>query len=179
MTSPTNHVTEAPGEPEAATRHTPGAVPGHPRRGRPWKVALPLLVLAVLAYLPYVSAELPGILPGRVNGPGSMQLLATCLVIAGIALSYDVLFGRTGLLSFGHALFVASGSYLLTISLSTWSLPLPAAIGLALVASTLLALVVGAIALRVGGITFAMVTLAFAQAASIIVMRNPGGITGG
>ncbi len=47
-------------------------------------------MLAVLAYLPYVPVELPGLLPGRVNGPGTLQLLATCLVIAGIALSYDV-----------------------------------------------------------------------------------------
>ena len=48
--------------------------------------ALPaIIVLAVLAYLPYVPIEVPGLLPGRVNGPGSLQLLATCLVIAGIA----------------------------------------------------------------------------------------------
>jgi branched-chain amino acid transport system permease protein len=142
--------------------------------------ALPaLILLAVLAYLPYVPVELPGLLPGRVNGPGSLQLLATGLVIAGIALSYDVLFGRTGLLSFGHALFVAAGSYLLTISLSDWSLPLPVAVLVSLGVTTVLALVVGGIALRVGGIAFAMVTLAFAQAASIIVMRNPGGVTGG
>ncbi|HEY9494875.1 MAG TPA: branched-chain amino acid ABC transporter permease [Intrasporangium sp.] len=142
--------------------------------------ALPAIIaLAVLAYLPYVPIEVPGLLPGRVNGPGSLQLLATCLVIAGIALSYDVIFGRTGLLSFGHALFVAAGSYLLTISLSDWALPLPVAILVSLGVTTLLALVVGGIALRVGGIAFAMVTLAFAQAASIIVMRNAGGLTGG
>lgn len=139
----------------------------------------PLVVLVVLAVLPYVPNELPGLLPGRINGPGSLQLLATCLVIGGIALSYDVVFGRTGLLSFGHALFVAAGSYLLTISLSSWSLPLPVAILLALLTTTVLALVVGGIALRVGGIAFAMVTLAFAQAASIVVMRNPGDLTGG
>ncbi|TQM57781.1 branched-chain amino acid ABC transporter permease [Humibacillus xanthopallidus] len=179
MTSQASHLTEAPEDAEPATRHTAEPEVARGRRRRPWKVVLPLVVLGVLAYLPYVAAELPGILPGRVNGPGSMQLLATCLVVAGIALSYDVLFGRTGLLSFGHALFVASGSYLLTISLSTWSLPLPAAVALALIASTVLSLVVGAVALRVGGIAFAMVTLAFAQAASIIVMRNPGGVTGG
>ena len=142
--------------------------------------ALPAIIaLAVLAYLPYVPIEVPGLLPGRVNGPGSLQLLATCLVIAGIALSYDVIFGRTGLLSFGHALFVAAGSYLLTISLSDWALPLPVAILVSLGVTTLLALLVGGIALRVGGIAFAMVTLAFAQAASIIVMRNAGGLTGG
>lgn len=149
-------------------------------RAASFSKALPaLVVLAVLAYLPYVPIELLGILPGRVNGPGSLQLLATCLVIAGIALSYDVLFGRTGLLSFGHALFIATGSYLLTISLADWSLPLPIAIAVALGATTLLAVVVGGIALRVGGIAFAMVTLAFAQAASIIVLRNPASITGG
>lgn len=185
MTSPTDHltdthtpsVTEGEGAP-ATTAPTPPTESR--RRGHRLLHALPaLVVLAALAYLPYVSVEVPGVLPGRVNGPGSMQLLATCLVIGGIALSYDVLFGRTGLLSFGHALFVAAGSYLLTISLSTWALPLPVAVLVALALSTLLAVVVGGIALRVGGIAFAMVTLAFAQAASIIVLRNPGGVTGG
>ena len=53
------------------------------------------------------------------------------------------------------------------------------AIAGALGGAPLLALVVGGIALRVGGIAFAMVTLAFAQAASIIILRNPGGVTGG
>ena len=167
--------TGGPDSPDSAAGTQPRS-----SRARVLLRAIPaIVVVAALAYLPYVAAELPGILPGRVNGPGSMQLLATCLVVGGIALSYDVLFGRTGLLSFGHALFVAAGSYLLTISLSTWDLPLPLAVGVALGLSTLLALAVGAIALRVGGIAFAMVTLAFAQAASIVVMRNPGGLTGG
>jgi branched-chain amino acid transport system permease protein len=146
---------------------------------RTLRVALPLALVLLLAYLPYVPAELPGLLPGRVNGPGSMQLLAICLTLAGIALSYDVLFGRTGLLSFGHALVVAAGSYLTAISMSSLGLPLLPAALVALAGTTLLAVVVGAIALRVGGIAFAMVTLAFAQAASIVVLRNPGGVTGG
>ena len=183
MTSRTDHLTH-PHTPSTTQEVVAGTVTpvvsGEGHGARRVVRALPaVVVLAVLAYLPYLPVELPGVLPGRVNGPGSMQLLATCLVIGGIALSYDVLFGRTGLLSFGHALFVAAGSYLLTISLSTWALPLPLAVLVALALSTGLALVVGAIALRVGGIAFAMVTLAFAQAASIIVMRNPGGVTGG
>lgn len=140
---------------------------------------LPLAVVAVLAYLPYVPLTLPGVLPGRVNGPGSMQLLATCLATAGIALSYDVLFGRTGLLSFGHALFVAAGSYGLSVTMAETGLPLLTAAVVSLAVTTVLAVVVGAIALRVGGIAFAMVTLAFAQAGAIIVQRNPGGLTGG
>jgi branched-chain amino acid transport system permease protein len=168
---------------EADSGATIGAITdgvGPRTRGRSALRLLPTVaVVVVLAFLPYVPVEVPGLLPGRVNGPGSMQLLATCLVMAGIALSYDVIFGRTGLLSIGHALFVAAGSYLLTISLSTWSLPLWASIIVALALTTALAVVVGAIALRVGGIAFAMVTLAFAQAASIIVLRNPGDVTGG
>ena len=165
------------GEPGPAAPTGPGSGPS--ARGRVLRYAPALLVLAVLAYLPYVPAEIPALLPGRVNGPGSMQLLATCLVIAGIALSYDVVFGRTGLLSFGHALFVAAGSYGLTMTLAGTGLGLGAAVLVALGATLLIAVVVGGIALRVRGIAFAMVTLAFAQAASIIVLRNPGGLTGG
>ena len=140
---------------------------------------IPVVLLLVLAWLPYVPADLPGVLPGRVNGPGAMQLLALCLVMAGIALSYDVLFGRTGLLSFGHALFVATGSYVTAIVMHSWGLPLALAALVALLAGLALSLAVGAIALRVNGIAFAMVTLAFAQAASILVLRDPGSLTGG
>ena len=50
---------------------------------------------------------------------------------------------------------------------------------LALGLGVVLALVVGLVSLRVSGIAFAMVTLAFAQATAIAVQRNPGGWTGG
>jgi len=90
-----------------------------------------------------------------------------------------VLFGRTGLLSFGHALFVAAGSYTTAIALRHLEIGLLAAVALALAVGVVLPLVVGAIALRVTGIAFAMVTLAFAQAGAILVLRNPGGLTGG
>ena len=63
-----------------------------------------------------------------------MQLLALCLVTAGVALSYDVLFGRTGLLSFGHALFVGAGAYLAAIALGKWGAGLGLAILLVLAA---------------------------------------------
>lgn len=147
------------------------------RRWAGW--AAPVAVLVVLAWLPYVSVPLPGVLPGLVNSPGSMQLLALCLAFGGIALSYDVLFGRTGLLSFGHALFVAAGSYTTAMALRHLDAGLASAVGLAVVAGIVLPLVVGAVALRVTGIAFAMVTLAFAQAGAILVLRNPGGRTGG
>ena len=71
-----------------------------------------LVVVAVLAALPFVGVPIPGVLPGEISSPGSLQVLAIGLVFAGIAVSYDIVFGFTGLLSFGHALFVALGAYM-------------------------------------------------------------------
>jgi branched-chain amino acid transport system permease protein len=155
--------------------------PGPGRTGvrRLLPVVVPLAVLVLLVFLPWMRFPVPGVLPGVVNSPGSMQLLALCLVTGGIALSYDVLFGRTGLLSFGHALFVGAGAYSAAVALGKWGASLGTAVLVVLAFAVVLPIVVGAIALRVKGIAFAMVTLAFAQAVAITVARNPGGLTGG
>jgi branched-chain amino acid transport system permease protein len=150
-----------------------------PSLGRILSALIPLAVLAVLIFLPWMGFSIPGVLPGAVNSPGSMQLLALCLVTGGIALSYDVLFGRTGLLSFGHALFVGAGAYSAAIALGTFGAGLATAVLLVVAVGLVLPLVVGAVSLRVKGIAFAMVTLAFAQAVAITALRNPGGLTGG
>ncbi|HLN14341.1 MAG TPA: branched-chain amino acid ABC transporter permease [bacterium] len=132
-----------------------------------------------LAAVPFVPARIPGIFPAPLNAPGTLQLLALCLVFGAVALSYDLLFGYTGLLSFGHALFFSAGAYAVTIALSRWQWPLVPALALAAAVGLVLPLALGAVALRVRGIAFAMVTLAFAQAGSILVYSNPGGLTGG
>lgn len=142
-------------------------------------VLVPLALLAALVVVPFLSVDLPRILPGPLDSPGTLQLLALCLVFAGVALSYDVLFGFTGLLSFGHALYFALGVYVPAIALTKWEWSLPATLGLLAVVAILVPLVLGAVSLRVGGIAFAMVTLAFAQAGNIVVQTNPRGLTGG
>ncbi|MCP5940091.1 hypothetical protein NL351_29695, partial [Klebsiella pneumoniae] len=81
-----------------------------------------------------------------------------------------------GMLSFGHALYFAAGAYGLAVVLGRTELPLLAAAALVLVATIALAYVVGAISLRVSGVSFAMVTLAFAQAGNVLVRRNTGGV---
>ena len=138
-----------------------------------------LLVLVVLAFLPYSAISVPGLFDGPFDSAGTLQLLALCLVFAGLALGYDLLFGRTGLLSFGHGLFVTIGVYATVILVDQVGLGLSTAALLALVLGLLLALGLGAIALRVSGIAFAMVTLAFAQAVSILVTSDPHNLTGG
>jgi branched-chain amino acid transport system permease protein len=140
---------------------------------------VPLTLLGILAVLPLLSLDVPRLLPGPLDSPGTLQLLALCLTFAGVALSYDVLFGFTGLLSFGHALYFALGVYVPAIALTKWEWSLPAALVLLAAVAVVVPLALGAVSLRVGGIAFAMVTLAFAQAGNVIVQTNPRGLTGG
>jgi branched-chain amino acid transport system permease protein len=142
-------------------------------------IGIPVVVLVVLALVPKLSLDVPVVFNGPLSSPGTLQLLALCLLFSGIALTYDVLFGFTGLLSFGHALFVAAGVYMTAIALTRWEWGLWPTIGFVLAIALCLPLVLGAVSLRVSGIAFAMVTLAFAQAGQVLVQKNPYGWTGG
>jgi branched-chain amino acid transport system permease protein len=135
-------------------------------------------VVVFLALLPMLNLSIPGVLPGATYTPGTLQLLALSLLFASLALSYHLLFGVAGLLSFGHALYFAVGAYGLGIILKNTELSLLPAAGLTLVGAVAVAYVLGAVSLRVTGISFAMVTLAFAQAGSVLIRRNPS-VTGG
>ncbi len=135
--------------------------------------ALPAMIFAALAFVPKIGANIPKLFDGPVSSPGTLQLLALCLVFAGLAVTYDLLFGYTGLLSFGHALYVAVGVYMTNIALTVWHWSFAEAVAFTAVIGLLLPLVLGAVSLRVGGIAFAMVTLAFAQAGSVLVHKDP------
>ena len=139
----------------------------------------PVALLTVFAVVPLLSLDLPILFGGPLDSPGTLGLLALCLTFAGVALTYDLLFGFTGLLSFGHALYFALGVYVTTIALTKWEWGFAPALLVVAVAGILVPLVLGAISLRVGGIAFAMVTLAFAQAGQVLVQKNPEGLTGG
>ncbi|WP_031090521.1 branched-chain amino acid ABC transporter permease, partial [Streptomyces sp. NRRL WC-3549] len=142
---------------------------------RGWPVGL----FVLLFLLPYCALEVPGLLDGPVGSPGSLQLLALCLLFGALATGYDLLLGRTGLLSFGHALYFAAGSYATNTMMQQAGLPFGLSAVLGLVFGVVLAVLLGSVSLRVTGIGFSMVTLAFAQAGSIVVARDPGGFTGG
>ena len=108
-----------------------------------------------------------------------LSLPTEVFIFAVFAMSYDLIFGYTGLISFGQALFVGSGGYALAVATGQHGLPLwlglvtAAGIGLAL------ALITGMLALRTRGVYFAMVTLAFAQAAVTFAGNDIGNLTGG
>ena len=136
-------------------------------------------LVGVAVALPFLHVPVPFLLAHELDRPGTLQVLGICLAFGGVALSYDLLFGFTGLLSFGHALYFALGVYGADIALTRWHWGLGPAIALTLLASLTASLVLGSVSLRVGGIAFAMVTLAFAQAGAILASKNPGGLTGG
>jgi branched-chain amino acid transport system permease protein len=92
------------------------------------------------------------------------------MVLAVYALGYNILFGYTGLLSLGHAMFFATGLYGAALGVTRFGLGVPeamlVAIGLGIIVST----VIGAISLRASGVAFMIVTLMFSQAAFLTVL---------
>uniref|UniRef100_UPI002B26737D branched-chain amino acid ABC transporter permease n=1 Tax=Nocardioides sp. TaxID=35761 RepID=UPI002B26737D len=170
---------------ESTSKPTAGSAPEHDAAPRPTRGARrlitlgwPVILVALLAVLPLINLNVVGVLPGPTYTAGSLQLMALCLLFASLALTYHVIFGVAGLLSFGHALYLAVGAYGLGIILDRTDLGLFPAMVLTLVVGLAVAVVLGMIGLRVSGISFAMVTLAFAQAGSVLIRRTPD-ITGG
>src|SRR5579859_19294 len=98
-----------------------------------------------------------------VIGASDLALPTEVFLFALFALSYDLVFGFTGLISFGQALFVGSGAYALAVDVTQYHAPLWVAFIAALLTGVILSAVTGALALRTRGVYFAMVTLAFAQ----------------
>ena len=136
------------------------------------------VLVAFMAMLPLLNLSLPGILPTPTYMPGTLALLSLCMVFAALALTYNLRLGSGGMLSCGHALYFGAGAYGLGIALEHFGVPLWPGIFVALIGGMVIALVTGAVSMRVSGIPFAMVTLAFAQAGSVLVRRNSQ-VTGG
>ena len=92
------------------------------------------------------------------------QALAINILIFGLfAVGYNLLFGYTGLLSFGHAAFLGVGSYLTGIGMVHLGLHWLPALLLGVASAALAGVLIGWLAIRTRGIYFAMVTLALAQ----------------
>ena len=92
------------------------------------------------------------------------ETLAINILIFGLfAMGFNLLFGYTGLLSFGHAAFLGIGSYLTGICIFHLALPWATALLAGVVGAAIGGLVMGFLAIRTKGIYFSMVTLALGQ----------------
>jgi branched-chain amino acid transport system permease protein len=133
----------------------------------------PLVVFGALALVPKIGADVPKLFDQPIDSPGTLALLAACLIYGALALTYDIQFGFTGLLSFGHALYIALGVYLSNIAITEWHWRFWQSVLFTMGVAFVLANVLGFVSLRVGGIAFAMVTLAFAQAGAVLALKDP------
>ncbi len=121
-------------------------------------LALHLGLLALLAALQFV-------LPAYHHGN-----LARIMVLASYAIGYNLLFGYTGLLSLGHAMFFAAGMYGLGLSIRHLGFTPAPALVMGILAGLALAAAVGGLALRTVGVAFMIVTLMFAQAVYLTIL---------
>ncbi|WP_108460015.1 branched-chain amino acid ABC transporter permease [Devosia naphthalenivorans] len=96
-------------------------------------------------------------------GAAYPDLLQRFMIFGIFAVGFNILFGLTGYLSFGHAAFFGVGSYAAVWSFKLLSLDVIPALIFAIVVSGVFALVIGFISLRRSGIYFSILTLAFAQ----------------
>ncbi len=92
---------------------------------------------------------------------------------------FNLLLGYTGMLSFGHAMFLGLGMYSVAIGLRSFDLPFLAAAAIGILLTTAIAYTVGWLIVGRGEIYFAMLTIAFGQATYFIVNQNPAGLTNG
>jgi len=100
-----------------------------------------------------------------------VSLLTSAALYGVLAMSYDLLMGYTGILSFGHALFFGVGAYGAGILMRDAGFDFFSAMAVVLALSAVLAAVIGLLSLRVKGVYFAMVTMAFAEFFHILVEK--------
>ena len=96
--------------------------------------------------------------------------LTRIMVLAIFAMGYNLLYGYTGLLSLGHAMFFAAGLYVAALGTTLAGLSAPLAFVAAIAIGAAFSLVIGAVALRASGVAFMIVTLMFSQAAFLTVL---------
>jgi branched-chain amino acid transport system permease protein len=122
------------------------------RRGSRW---LPEIIVALLlVVLPF----------GFTAAFSSVDLLSRILVWGLFGIGFDLLFGYSGLLSFGQAAFYGTGGFVTAYLLTSHTLTnVWLGILAGVVAASMFSLLVGYLALRRVGLYFAMITLAFAQ----------------
>lgn len=155
------------GKPEKPGQHGQHGPPEQPIALLP--LPLRLLALAVFACLALVPLA---------DSTFFMVLVSDVIIFALFAASLHFMMGPGGMVSFGHAAFFGGGAYAAALLVQYAGSPMELAILLAPLAAGALAFIVGWFCVRLSGVYFAMLTLAFAQVVWSIVFQW-GEVTGG
>ena len=101
----------------------------------------------------------------------ALTVIVAALIFGLFAMSLDLMVGYCRLFSFGHAAAYGLGAYAAGLILIHWKLPLPIGIALAVGITVLIAIPIAWICTRSTGVSFAMLTLAFAQLGYAMLFR--------
>ena len=110
---------------------------------------------------------------------GYPDLMQRFVIFGIFAIGFNILFGLTGYLSFGHAAFLGAGSYAGVWMLKLLTINVIPAILISTIVAGLFAILIGYISLRRSGIYFSILTLAFAQMSFALAASVLTPITGG
>lgn len=139
-----------------------------------------LLIVAVLCFFaPFILNPFPeGSAMAQFNA-GYPDLMQRLVIFSIFAIGFNILFGLTGYLSFGHAAFLGVGSYAAIWMMKLLTMNVIPAIAVSVIVAGLFSLLVGYISLRRSGIYFSILTLAFAQMSYSLAYSVLTPITGG
>jgi branched-chain amino acid transport system permease protein len=93
------------------------------------------------------------------------------LILGLFAASFNMIFGYMGQLSFGHAAYFGTGAYATGLLMVKASVPLPICLVASMITAGLLAMVIGYFCVRLTGIYFAILTMAFGQLLYYIIFQ--------
>lgn len=123
-----------------------------------------LFVVALVLFAPILLNPFPvnsGL--GQSFNAGYPALMQRFVIFGLLVIGFNILFGLTGYLSFGHAAFLGVGSFAAVWMFKLLSYNVVPAIILSVIVAGLFSVVIGYVALRRSGIYFSILTLAFAQ----------------
>ncbi len=122
-----------------------------------------IIVAAMTLLAPFILNPFPTDSALAQFNAGYPDLMQRFVIFGILAIGFNILFGLTGYLSFGHAAFLGVGSYSAVWMFKLLSMNIIPAIILSVIIAGLFALVIGYVSLRRSGIYFSILTLAFAQ----------------
>jgi branched-chain amino acid transport system permease protein len=112
-----------------------------------------------------------GLILPTVVGEFWVHVAIEILILGLFAVSFNMIFGYMGQLSFGHAAYYGVGAYATGLLMVKASLPLPVGLAASMAAAGICALIIGYFCVRLTGIYFAILTLAFGQMLYYIIFQ--------
>lgn len=122
-----------------------------------------VFVICITLLAPFIMNPFPADSAMAQFNAGYPDLMQRFVIFGIFAIGFNILFGLTGYLSFGHAAFLGAGSYAAVWMFKLLSYNILPAILLSVIVAGLFSVIIGYISLRRSGIYFSILTLAFAQ----------------